>query len=138
MIEVKVTQVARFHGQADFFVLLEDPGERRVLPIGIDRGQAEAIKLHLEGVRFPRPLTHDLFKNVLDEVATRMVDLNLEGTKLQGTGRCWTIAHRDPMAYNDPGQAPKVAIEEEAVSDVSDTLTAPGYGVRVYKLRIKD
>jgi len=63
------------------------------------------------------------------------VTLNLEGLELTGEGRCWTIAHDDPMAYNDPGQAPKVTIEEEPVSEIRDTLTSPGYSVRLYELK---
>jgi alpha-N-arabinofuranosidase len=69
--------------------------------------------------------------------ATYHVDLMLKGAALAGTGRCWTIAHSDPMAYNDPGHEPRIAIEEQAISDTSGILTAPGYGVRVYELAVR-
>ena len=65
------------------------------------------------------------------------VTLALEATDLTGQGRCWTIAHEDPMVYNDPGQAPKVAIEEESVSGVSNTLISPAYSIRLYRLQVR-
>ena len=69
--------------------------------------------------------------------ATYNVSLTLDAAALEGTGQCWTIAHRDPMAYNDPDEEPRVVIEEESVSDVSETLTAPGYSVRLYELKVR-
>ncbi|NLT74953.1 MAG: alpha-N-arabinofuranosidase, partial [Planctomycetes bacterium] len=65
------------------------------------------------------------------------VTLALEAADLTGQGRCWTIAHEDPMVYNDPGQAPKVAIEEESVSGVSNTLISPAYSIRLYRLQVR-
>lgn len=38
----------------------------RVLPIWIGQPEATAILLALEGVELPRPLTHDLMKNILE------------------------------------------------------------------------
>lgn len=49
-------------------VLQEVDGQRRLLPILIGNQEASAIAYALEGVTTPRPLTHDLMKNVLDEV----------------------------------------------------------------------
>lgn len=40
----------------------------RVLPIFIDQGQALNIQLALEGQLSPRPMTHDLFSAVLNEL----------------------------------------------------------------------
>ncbi len=65
------------------------------------------------------------------------VTLNLDGLELTGEGRCWTIGHEDPMVYNDPGEAPKVTIEEQSVSDVSNVLAAPGYSIRLYELKVR-
>lgn len=62
-------------------ILSEDGGKRRV-PIIIGGSEAQAIAIHLEGLKPPRPLTHDLFVNFseaydikLDEVFIyKMVD----------------------------------------------------------------
>ncbi|MCU1396348.1 MAG: hypothetical protein JWM34_4776 [Ilumatobacteraceae bacterium] len=46
-------------------VLREQSGRQRVLPIMIGTAEATAIHFALEGVVSPRPLTHDLFIDVL-------------------------------------------------------------------------
>jgi bifunctional DNase/RNase len=43
----------------------EEPGPSQVLPIWIGQPEATAILLALEGVDLPRPLTHDLMKDLL-------------------------------------------------------------------------
>ena len=41
------------------------PGGERVLPIWIGPSEASAIAMEISGVKFNRPLTHDLFKQAL-------------------------------------------------------------------------
>ena len=48
-------------------VLLEDPSSDRVLPIWIGVFEANAIALVMENIDTPRPMTHDLFKNMMDK-----------------------------------------------------------------------
>lgn len=43
-------------------ILSEEEGKRRI-PIVIGSTEAQAIAIHLEGLKPPRPLTHDLFVN---------------------------------------------------------------------------
>jgi len=52
---------------APIVLLRETDGEHRTLPIFIGGPEATAIAFALEGVDTPRPMTHDLLKNVLDE-----------------------------------------------------------------------
>lgn len=68
LIEVQIEGVfaAENNGQISRFVLLSD-GERK-LPILIGGAEATAIQLILESTRPDRPMTHDLFKNVLDRL----------------------------------------------------------------------
>jgi bifunctional DNase/RNase len=49
----------------------ETPG-RRYLPIFIGQPEATAIVYALQGMESPRPMTHDLFKNTLEEMAARI------------------------------------------------------------------
>lgn len=72
MIEVKVERVVVYNN-AELIVLLRGNDDPRVLPIQVDEGQARAIGLMLEGLTFPRPLTHDLLKTVIDELGGRLV-----------------------------------------------------------------
>lgn len=46
-------------------VVLETVADKRALPIWIDVPEAKAIALELEHVKLPRPLTHDLIRNIL-------------------------------------------------------------------------
>jgi hypothetical protein len=51
-------------------LLREIGGAGRMLPIFIGAPEATAIALALEEVVTPRPMTHDLLKNVLDDLGT--------------------------------------------------------------------
>src|ERR1700758_989338 len=46
-------------------VILKDVGGDTVLPIWVGAYEAQAIALEMEKVSTPRPMTHDLIKNVL-------------------------------------------------------------------------
>ncbi len=49
-------------------VILEDADSDRILPIWIGVFEANAIALIMENIPTPRPMTHDLLKNVLDRI----------------------------------------------------------------------
>lgn len=53
-------------------LLQETSGNRRTLPIYIGPSEAQAIALAQQGVETPRPMTHDLMKNTLDELGARL------------------------------------------------------------------
>lgn len=53
-------------------VLKEASGEGRILPIFIGAPEATAIAFALEEVETPRPMTHDLMKDLLDEMGAQM------------------------------------------------------------------
>ncbi len=49
-------------------VLLRDKEGQRVLPIWVGIFEANAIALQIENVTTPRPMTHDLLKNVIQDL----------------------------------------------------------------------
>jgi uncharacterized protein len=53
-------------------LLRELSGDRRMLPIFIGPPEATAIAFALEKVETPRPMTHDLLKNLLDELGVSL------------------------------------------------------------------
>jgi len=55
--------VSQTQSGAYALVLAEEKGERR-MPIIIGPVEAQAIAIQLEGLKPPRPLTHDLIKNI--------------------------------------------------------------------------
>jgi bifunctional DNase/RNase len=49
-------------------VILKDKDGERVLPIWVGVFEANAIALQIENIATPRPMTHDLIKNILSEI----------------------------------------------------------------------
>jgi uncharacterized protein len=49
-------------------IILRDGDGQRMLPIWVGVFEANAIALQLESVQTPRPMTHDLMKNLLEEM----------------------------------------------------------------------
>jgi uncharacterized protein len=49
-------------------VILKDKGGERVLPIWVGVFEANAIALQIENISTPRPMTHDLLRNILSEI----------------------------------------------------------------------
>lgn len=71
MIPVKIAHVS-FSDVMGFVVLLQSEEDNRTLPIIIGAPEAQAIAIALEKVKPPRPLTHDLMKNILDALECRL------------------------------------------------------------------
>ena len=49
-------------------VILKDKGGDRVLPIWVGIFEANAIALQMENIATPRPMTHDLLRNVITDL----------------------------------------------------------------------
>lgn len=73
LLEMKVKGVTMDPQGNTPIVILEEPHERRALPIWIGLPEARAIVLEMEGVSTPRPLTHVLLYNVLTELHVKIV-----------------------------------------------------------------
>lgn len=67
MIEMRVAGIALDAATRSPIVLLRDSDERRALPIYISQDQARSIISALENQIPPRPMTHDLMINTLEE-----------------------------------------------------------------------
>ncbi|UCF58065.1 MAG: bifunctional nuclease family protein [Deltaproteobacteria bacterium] len=62
-------------------VILKEVGGERSLPIWIGLLEANAIASELEGIKFPRPMTHDLLKNIMDLVDVKVKRVEVCGLK---------------------------------------------------------
>jgi uncharacterized protein len=60
MIEVRVQSLGIDQASKTPVVILQELQGERMLPIWIGPGEASAIAMELAGMKFPRPLTHDL------------------------------------------------------------------------------
>ncbi|HEY7135069.1 MAG TPA: bifunctional nuclease family protein [Acidimicrobiia bacterium] len=114
-------------------VLLREQDGQRHLPIFIGPPEATAIVYALQGMETPRPLTHDLFKSVLDELAAKLERVVItelhEGTfyaeiEIQQQGATHRISSRPSdaiaLAVRYDEQVPLFV--EEAVLDEAGVL----------------
>ena len=53
-------------------IILRDQDGQRLLPIWVGVFEANAIALQIENVQTPRPMTHDLLKNVIEDLAAQV------------------------------------------------------------------
>ncbi|MFQ5795871.1 MAG: bifunctional nuclease family protein [Candidatus Bipolaricaulia bacterium] len=53
-------------------VLLEDPDSQMVMPIWIGMAEAQAIIFQMQQQDFPRPLTHDLMKVIIEQLGGKL------------------------------------------------------------------
>jgi uncharacterized protein len=58
-------------------VLLRERNGERYLPIWIGAAEATAIAYAQQGIEPPRPLTHDLMKNMLDALGHRLTEVRI-------------------------------------------------------------
>lgn len=111
---------------APVVLLREQGGERRVLPIYIGPEEARAIALALEGVSTPRPMTHDLLRDILGAVDVDVLRITVtdlrESTffaeiELQVGERTVTVSSR-------PSDAVALAVRVDAPIFASESVLA--------------
>lgn len=65
MVEVELNKVIVDEKYGEQVIILKEKQGNRMLPIMIGSAEAQAIKFKVSGFNPPRPLTHDLLKNVI-------------------------------------------------------------------------
>lgn len=149
LVRVKVERVTLDTATSRFVVILKDEKMNRWLPIVVGSTEAQAIALQLENIAPPRPLTHDLIKNLLDSIdveISRIVvnDLRentyfaLLGLELDGETKSIDARPSDAIAlalrmnadiYVEEDVMSKAAISEKETrmnDDDHDQYLAPG------------
>lgn len=77
MVEMKIEAILYDMTSNSPVVLLKDKDGKRFLPIWIGPFEANAIQIELEGEKPIRPLTHDLLKNILEELKAEVLQVNI-------------------------------------------------------------
>ena len=114
-------------------VLLREDEGQRYLPIFIGPPEATAIVYALQGMETPRPMTHDLFKTVLDDMSLRLQQVVItelhDGTfyaeiELAGNGNAHRISSRpsDAIALAVRYEDTVPIFADEAVLDEAGVL----------------
>jgi bifunctional DNase/RNase len=73
IISVKVDRVTLDTSNNRFVVILKDEINDRWLPIVVGPAEAQAIAFELEHVTPPRPMTHDLIRNLLSTLDVKIL-----------------------------------------------------------------
>jgi bifunctional DNase/RNase len=71
-VEVDVRQVGFDPFSNSHVVILQDKRGKQTMPIWVGISEAQAIELQLHGAVPPRPMTHDLLKNILEQVGVEI------------------------------------------------------------------
>ena len=71
-VEMKVRGLALDPVSNMPIIILRDEEEKRSLPIWVGIFEANAIALELEKIATPRPMTHDLIKNIVESVEAKI------------------------------------------------------------------
>ncbi len=73
MVEMHLSAVrVEIPSNNPLLLLQETTGTRRTLPIYIGPAEAQAIAFAQQGVETPRPMTHDLMRDVIEELGARV------------------------------------------------------------------
>jgi uncharacterized protein len=75
-------------------VILRDEDNQRALPIWVGPVEANAIALQIENVSAPRPMTHDLLRNVIQELGATLKRVIIADLK-DGTFYAYLELERD-------------------------------------------
>ena len=76
-IEMKVTGVVVDPETAAPMIMLKDAGEKEILPIWVGVMEAAAILMALEDVKPERPMTHDMTRNIITSLGSRVQKISI-------------------------------------------------------------
>ncbi len=82
MVSVSLYKIIMHENKHDQIIILKEKEGQRQIPIIIGVAEAAAIKMKVSNIRPPRPLTHDLLKNVIDQMGARLQSVIIN--KLEG------------------------------------------------------
>jgi bifunctional DNase/RNase len=77
MVEVTIDSIRVSLMSQQRIVILKEIDSDRFLPIWIGAYEAEAITLSLQEIEVTRPLTHDLLRNVLNDLGAEVLRVNI-------------------------------------------------------------
>ena len=72
MIQMELVRIVMNERRGEQMVVLKEKKGTRTLPIIIGIPEASAIKLKISGIQPPRPMTHDLLKNTIEQLGATL------------------------------------------------------------------
>lgn len=116
MVEVKV-QVVLFDVNSNApVIILRDASGKKILPIWVGHFEANAIEIELEGIKPPRPLTHDLFIDLLRTIGAEVKKVSVCDLQINTFYAIITIAMNKKIVEIDarPSDAIAIAMRSKA------------------------
>ncbi len=126
LVPVRVHGITADPATNQFLMLLIDNEGNRLLPIVIGQFEAQSIAWNIQGVIMQRPLTHDLFCNVLENINTAVIKIIIDNLKDNTFFAKISIKTGDSILSIDsrPSDAVAIAVRTKApifvVEDVID------------------
>jgi uncharacterized protein len=105
-------------------IILRDRDGQRVLPIWVGVFEANAIALQMENVTTPRPMTHDLLKNVISDLKADIQKIVVSDLR-ENTfyALIYLIVNGEPVAIDArPSDAIALALRAQAPIFVEDRV----------------
>jgi uncharacterized protein len=105
-------------------IILRDKDGQRVLPIWVGVFEANAIALQIENVATPRPMTHDLLRNVISDLKADIQKIVVSDLK-ENTfyALIHLMANGEPLAIDArPSDAIALALRAKAPIFVEDRV----------------
>ncbi len=132
-LEIKVKQLALDPLSNMPMIILRDEDDKRSLPIWVGLPEANAIALELEKIPHPRPMTHDLIKNIIDSVNARVAKVVVSDLR---ENTFYAVIHlrlgsADITVDSRPSDAIALALRVDAPIYVAEEVLAKADSVEV-------
>ena len=129
MIEVFVSRLGLDSSNNSYVVILQERGGSRLLPIWIGQPEAESIVMHMHNVKRPRPITHDLVRNLIMGMDAQLRRVQITRVEKQTYYAELHLQHGDTLARIDarPSDGIAIALRLEApIYAAEQLLIEPG------------
>ena len=148
MIEMTVAGVRiEFPSNSPIVLLRETEGER-FLPIWIGQSEAQAIAIGQQGLATPRPMTHDLLKNILEEISVQVTSITITELRdgvfhavigLQRNGSSYEISSRPSDAIALAVRLGcKIFANEDVLEEASILIPPDGEGEQEEEKQVQE
>jgi len=140
MIQVQVEKISFYPPSKGYAILLKETIGERLLPVIVGSFEAQSIALALEEVPMPRPMTHDLFCTILEDLSVEVREVViselLEGTFYSKISLVSQMGTTDvdarpsdaialALRVGAPIYASESVMEEASVQEVVEQPTSP-------------
>lgn len=126
MVRMKVKVVGLEQHSLNPVVIITDADEKGFIPILIGPSEAQAISQGMEGTSMPRPMTHDLLKNMVNALGAKVKRIVIHDLKEETYYANVVVESGGKEIEVDarPSDAIALALRVEAPIYVSDEIAA--------------